>query len=186
MPKQWKTVGQNYIYKAKTPDEVSFVIDRVVGPYSEFDYVHVDCPYDVVFVVGIDERHRVLMLRQYRYLVREELWEIPAGSPNPGESLEDGARREFEEEGGYKVGELVKVGAFFSSVGLTNQLCHIYLATDLNKSRQNLDDGEAIRVQWIPFQDAVKLVAEGQVMNVGAAYGLLLAKMWLNRGKHRV
>lgn len=180
MKKDWKLKNRRYLHKAKNPDEISVIVDKIqVGTSHEFDYIYVDSPYEVVFIVGYNNERQILMIRQFRYLVNKTLWEVPAGSPNPGESLEDGARREFEEEAGYKVGKLLKIGSFYASVGITNQINHIFLAIDLIPSEQHLEDAEQIDVEWISLDDALKLVLAGEVLNVGAAYGILLAAEWL-------
>lgn len=178
--KEWSSVRRRVVYPAQTPDEISFAIDRIRLPSGrEFDYAYVDCPYEVVFTVGIDDRRRVLMIRQYRYLVKSELVEVPAGSPDPGESLEDGARREFEEESGYRAGDLHKLAEFYSSVGMTNQKCHVFLACALSIGVAKNEESEDVHVEWTPLEEAIALVRGGQVLNVGAAYGLLLADLWL-------
>lgn len=182
--KDWKLKDRNIIYQAKTPDEVSFIADRIQLPSGkEFDYVYVDCPYEVVYVVGIDRDHNVLLIHQYRYLIDQEIIEIPAGSPNPGETLEEGAKREFEEETGFIAGHLINLTTFYPSSGMTNQKGHIYLALDIEQSQQNLEDGEEIIIEWVPLSRAVKMVADGKIKNVGAAYGLLLAANWIENYK---
>ena len=177
----WKLKKRKYIYKAQNPDEVSFVIDRIaLRSGKEINYVFVDCPYQVVIVISVDAKNRILMIRQYRYLVNKELLEVPAGSPNPGETLEAAAIRELEEEAGYKANKVIKLNSFYSSVGLTNQVCHVYLACELQPSSQQIEEGEIIRrVEWIPIKRALKMVKQGKVMSVGTAYGIVLANMWL-------
>lgn len=177
--KDWKLKDRTFIYRAKTLDEISFVADRIQLPSGkEYDYVYVDCPYEVVYVVGIDKDDNVLLIHQYRYLLNEEVIEIPAGSPNPGETLEQGAKREFEEESGFTPGRLIKLTTFYPSSGMTNQKGHIYLALDLKQSQQTLEDGEEIRIEWVPLSDVLKMISEGLIKNGGAAYGLLLAANW--------
>ena len=69
---------------------------------------------------------------------------------------------------------------------MTNQVGHVFLATELCKSTQRLEDSEAIRVQWVPMVDAINLVTSGEVLNVGTAYGLLLAeKKWKTEARRR-
>jgi ADP-ribose pyrophosphatase len=179
----WRCKKRKYVYKAKNPDEVSFVIDKIILPSGkEFNYGFVDCPYQVVIIVGVDERNRILMLRQYRYLANEELLELPSGSPNPGESLDSAALRELEEETGYKANKLIKLNSFYSSIGITNQLCHIYLAYELQPSTHQLEETEGIRcVEWIPITQLLKMIKHGEIMSVGTAYGVILANIWLEK-----
>jgi hypothetical protein len=71
--------------------------------------------------------------------------------------------------------------SFFSSVGITNQKNHVFLALELTRSDQHLEEGEIIAAEWVPLEEAIKMVFAGKVLNVGAAYGLLLANEWLSR-----
>lgn len=177
--RDWKSLDRNVIYEAKTPDEISFIREKIILPSGhEFDYVYVDCPYQVVYVVGIDGQDNVLLIKQYRYLINEHVVEVPAGSPDGGESLEDGARREFEEESGYQAEKILLLGTFYPSSGITNQKGHIYLALNLKKTNQKLEIGEDIEIKWKPLAEAVKMVYQGKIQNVGAAYGILLANNW--------
>lgn len=181
-PSSWKTIQTKVIFEARNPDEISFKQDEIELPDGKrFEYVYAHSPYEVVFVVGVDAGGRVAMLRQHRHLVQDELWEIPAGSPEREESLESGALREFEEESGFRAKKIEHLSSFYPSVGMTDQVNHVFVAWDLEESIQRLEETELIRVRYLPFDDAVELVYSGQVKNVGAAYGLLMAKHWWDR-----
>jgi len=184
----WIRKSHEYIYEAKNADEISVVKDRVRLPSGkEFDYVYVDCPYEVTYVVGIDSTSQIVLISQHRYLIDRFIYEIPAGSPDLGESLEDGARRELREETGCEADRLIKLASFYSSVGMTNQLCHIYLGLLKPKQHdQQLEVSEIISTRRIPFQRAVEMAENGEIMNVGAAYGILLASAWLRNNPEAI
>jgi ADP-ribose pyrophosphatase len=120
----------------------------------------------------------VILLRQHRHLIQAELWEVPAGSPEGDETLTEGALREFEEESGFKAGQIKHLTSFYPSVGITDQVNHIFVAWDLEESSQRLEDTESIKVHTVPFQEAIDRVYSGEVKNVGAAYSLLIVKHW--------
>ena len=182
--KDWKNIKRDVIYAAKSPDEISFIRDRIALPSgNEFDYVYVDCPYEVVYVVGIDNEEKVLLIRQYRYLLKENVVEIPAGSPEGSETIEQGAIREFEEETGFFPEEVVKLATFYPSSGMTNQKSHIFLAMNFVKTKQNLEESEDIQVEWTPLKSALEMIYQDKIRNVGAAYGLLLADNWLSNNR---
>lgn len=170
------------IHAARSPDEFDVLEDEIEAKSGvSVKYVYVHSPYEVVFVVGIDVDERVIMLRQDRYLAGQELLEVPAGSPEDAETLEDAARREFEEEAGYSIAHLERIASFYSSIGLTDQVNHIYVGWGLAESKQRLEEGEVISVEPIPLAHVVDLALEGQVWNVGTAYSLILAERWWNR-----
>lgn len=179
---KWKLKKRTYIYKAKTPDEISFVRDKLILPSGkEINYVHVDCPYEVVYVIGLNANLQVSLIKQYRYIVDKYILEVPAGSPNLGETLEEGAAREFEEETGYHPNKLVKLASFYPAVGVMNQFSHVYLALNLKKTTQQLEETEIIKLQWTPIKEAMKLVKHGEIISLGSAYGLLLVESWVKK-----
>lgn len=105
-----------------------------------------------VGVVPVLER-RVLFVRQFRIAVGKLVLEIPAGRLEPGESKEDRARAELEEETGYRAGQLTHVASCYCSPGFTNEMDHIYLAFGLEKTAQNLEHDERIELVELTFDE---------------------------------
>ena len=103
----------------------------------------------VVPVVG----DRVLLVRQYRIACGKAVLEIPAGRVEGGEDIGHRARCELEEEVGYRAGRLVHVARCHCSPGFTNELDHIFLAFDLEKTQQNLEFDERIEIVELPIAD---------------------------------
>jgi ADP-ribose pyrophosphatase len=174
----WKRIRRDYIYRAKTDDDVSFIVDSILLPNGrKAEYTFVDCPYHVVAVVALDEDANVAIISQSRYVVDETLLEIPSGSPVKGESLVEGASRELAEEAGAEAAKFEELGTFYPSVGITNQRVTVFMATGLTMTAQNLDDMEHIEVEWTPLPDAVEKVRKGQVASQTAALAILLASL---------
>lgn len=184
---RWLSEGKKYIYKASSPDEVSFVKDHILleGPeVQRFQYTYVESSYQVVYVVGIDTQDRVAMLHQYRYLADRVLLEIPAGSPIPGETLEAGAAREFEEETGFRVERLKKLASFYQSIGITDQVGHIFMGSVTGIGDRGVSAAEQVVLEWRNLRELYELAKKGAIENVGAAYGLLLtAAEWQREGR---
>lgn len=93
----------------------------------------------------------VMFVRQFRIAVDKEVLEIPAGRLEPGDSKEQRARVELEEEIGYRAGRLVHVASCHCSPGFTSELDHIYLAFDLEKTEQNLGHDERVEIVELSF-----------------------------------
>jgi ADP-ribose pyrophosphatase len=89
---------------------------------------------------------RVILVRQFRIAAGKVVVEIPAGRLEPGESPEHRARVELEEEIGYRAGRLERVASCYCSPGFTNEIDHIYLGLDLEKTRQQLEHDERIEL----------------------------------------
>src|SRR5213596_793585 len=97
----------------------------------------------------------VALVRQWRYPLDRYSLEICAGRIEPGQTPEETAARELEEELGYRARELRKLGEFNVAPGYCNERIFLYLATGLEQSAQNLDDDEEIEVVRLSFEDAL-------------------------------
>lgn len=142
-------IARNVLHKG-------YVLNMVVGDVELDDGTRavrevVEHPGGVAVVPVLGDS--VVMVRQYRIALGKTIDEIPSGKFEGGESPEDRARAELEEETGYTAGRLVPVGGIYPSVGYTSEKIHMYLAFDLTKSKQNLDFDERIEVVTIPIAD---------------------------------
>ncbi|MEE3453598.1 NUDIX hydrolase [Dialister sp.] len=113
-------------------------------------------------IIPVTDEGEVLFVRQYRYPVEEALLEIPAGKMDPGETPDECALRELEEETGY-TGRLEKLGYVYTTPGFCNETIHLYLATELVHKKQHLDEGEFLDVIRIPLKEVWDMVREGKI-----------------------
>ena len=109
-------------------------------------------------VLPIDEEHNVLLVRQYRNAVGDMVLEIPAGKREGQEPFLQCASRELEEETGYKSDHLEQLLSIKTTVAFCNELIDIYVATDLKKSHQHLDEGEFVDVAAYDIMELVQMV----------------------------
>lgn len=122
----------------------------------------------------------VLLVRQNRHAVGDDLLEIPAGKLDvDGETPEQCASRELIEETGFRAGRLVALGRFFSSPGFTDEAFHLFLATDLEPVAPppEDDDGEPIAAAWLDLDDAVAALGDGRIVDAKSAIGIALARL---------
>ena len=128
-----------------------------------------------VVIVPLDERGRVLMVKQYRYAVGETLLEAPAGIVEEGEDPDETAQRELQEEVGRKSGDLRKLGEFWATPGFCNEMMHAYAARDLSHSALDADEDEDITVVAVPIAEALDMIATGKIRDAKTIAALLLA-----------
>jgi len=128
-----------------------------------------------VAVVAVTPENKIVLVRQYRHPVGEALLEIPAGKLDKGEDPEHCARRELEEETGYLAGRLKQLTAIYTTPGFCNEKITIYLATELAKTAQHLDDDEFLNREYCTFQEAQQMVADGRIHDAKSIVGLLMA-----------
>ena len=122
--------------------------------------------------------NKVMLVRQFRYAYGKEMYEIPAGMVNDGEDAKSAAARELEEETGYKA-ELVHLVDIYPSPGYTDEIVHIYAATNAKLSCQNLDEGEFLNAEFVPFEKVLSMIESGEICDaktVTAIYKYLTQK----------
>jgi ADP-ribose pyrophosphatase len=156
----------------------SVEVDRVRLPNgTEHDVALVRHAPSVV-LLPMDGQGRVILIRQYRPSIGRDMWELPAGGVNPGESAEEAARRECEEEIGLVPGSLIRLGAYFPAPGFCDEQLVFFRASDLRppdpSSTRHADPDEDIHPQSFTFDEARAMVADGLIIDLKTAYGLTL------------
>lgn len=134
-------------------------------------------------VVAINEKGEVALVRQFRYALGKELLEIPAGKIEKGEEPRKTALRELEEEAACKANTLIAFGSIIPTCGYCNEIIYLFLAKDLEESVQHLDDDEFVSFFWVPLEDAVEMVWNGQITDSKTVVGLLKAKALKDKGE---
>ena len=124
-------------------------------------------------VLPIDKNGNVVLIRQYRHPLGCVVLEIPAGMLNAGETPQECAARELEEEAGYKTANIRPLAQISPSPGYLNERIYIFLATDLSVSEQNLDEEEFIEVEAYPLDEAVRMVFDGRIVDSKTVVAIL-------------
>lgn len=112
-------------------------------------------------IVATPAPNELVLVRQYRHPALSALWEIPAGTVEPGEAAVDGARRELREETGYSAGRIRPIGSVWTTPGFCSERMQFFHADRLTAGEPSLDDDERIEVDVFSFEAAWRLVAEG-------------------------
>lgn len=123
-------------------------------------------------VIPVTAEGQLIMIRQYRYAVKEIFIEFPAGKIDAGEQGLQTARRELEEETGLVAAEFRYLTTIHPVIGYSNEKIEIYLARGLSTTRQKLDHGEFLEVFEIPFAEALEKMRQGEITDVKTMIGL--------------
>ena len=107
-------------------------------------------------MMAVDEKKRILLVRQYRLPAAKYLWELPAGKLDEGEKPLQAARRELIEETGYRAQKWKKLASFFASPGFVQERMTIYLATDLTAGEATPMDDERIEARWFKRKELAR------------------------------
>ncbi len=124
---------------------------------------------------------RVVLIEQYRHAIGGYVWEIPAGTLEPGEAPVECAQRELVEEIGYEASDLEKLAEILPAPGYTDEHIHVFLATGLKQAEQNLDDDEILKVQPTAFDAALDMIMGGKIQDSKTLVGLLLTSRFLSQ-----
>jgi ADP-ribose diphosphatase len=125
-----------------------------------------------VCILPLLDEDQVVLLRQYRPIVGAEIWELPAGTIEPGESPEACARRELIEEAGYDAGRLEPLGEMLADVGFTDDRVFMFVARDLRPVARGLESDEHIEVVLTPLAEAYRMVDAGEILDAGTLVAL--------------
>ena len=177
-----KTKDSNRIYEGKI---LNLRVDTVSLPGNRVASREVIEHNGAAAVVAIDEKGRILMVRQYRYPMEEQLLELPAGKIDRGESPQQCAFRELEEETGYRCESLKDLGVIYPAAAYLTEKVYLFYTDCLIPSHQHLDEDEDITVEWLDFEDVLKMVLEGQIPDSKTQIGVLKAHRLLGEGKLR-
>jgi ADP-ribose pyrophosphatase len=127
-------------------------------------------------VVPVMEDRTILLIRQYRHAAGGFIWEIPAGTLNPGEPPLECAKRELVEETGFSAGKFRKLGEITPVPGYSTERIHLFLATDLRPATQKLDKDELLDVHRVGIESAFERVMNGEIQDGKTICALFLAK----------
>ena len=115
----------------------------------------------------------VLLLRQYRYAAGGEIYEIPAGILEEGESWEECARRELEEEAGLTAATLLPLTTIHTTPGFTNERIRLFAALGLGEGRARLDRDEFLQTVRMGLAQALELARSGELTDAKSLVALL-------------
>lgn len=115
----------------------------------------------------------ILLIRQYRYAAGGFLWEVPAGTLDPGEDPETCARRELLEEAGVRAARLEPLTSIFTTPGFTDEVIHLYLASGLEQGTPLRERDEFIEVVPQPLSTVLARIRAGEVRDAKSIVAIL-------------
>lgn len=172
-PNPWKTLSSKPIYENPW---MSLREDLAEMPDGRTTIYGVVTFGDCVGVVPFMDEDHVMLVRQYRYVQGENhRWEIPTGGVHPGETLEQAAQRELAEEAGYHAGRLNHISSYYTSKCICDETAHLYVGQDLTPASVPPDETEFLEQQVFPFDEALRMTLDGEIMDSMSVIALLLA-----------
>ncbi len=175
----YRTLETRYLFKSPWR---SFREDRVdIGQGREVTYSYAEVPR-AAFVVPLTDDGQIVLIRQYRYPVRDWVLEVPAGSlETPEEDPAIRARHELKEEVGGVCQELIYLARFYSSSAHITLSCEGFLATGVVLGEMQLEETELLQRVILPVHTVLSMARRGEISEGQSAYAILLAEPYILR-----
>jgi ADP-ribose pyrophosphatase len=116
----------------------------------------------------------IVMERQYRHAAGRFLWELPAGSLEPGEDPLEGAKRELEEETGYRAKKWKPLMEYFASPGFLGESMKVYVAEGLVAGRAQPEEDEDIELRLVRLKEILRAIEKGSILDGKTLSSVLL------------
>ena len=171
---KYERLDRTLVYKGVIIDFYQDTVKVPNGNVVKWDFIG---HKGAAAVVAVNEDGKLLMVRQYRNALDRETLEIPAGAlDSVDEPTHVAAARELEEETGYKAGKLELLIKLRTTVAFCNERIDVYLATDLQPSKQNLDDDEFINVELYDIDELVQMIYDCKIEDSKTVAALMAYK----------
>ncbi len=171
-----RRIGRKTVFSGRM---VKLVIDQVIEPGNVRTAREVVIHGGSVVILAKLPDGKLLLVRQFRYAARKPLWELVAGGIEPGETPLEAARRELEEETGFRAKAVKPLFTFFPSPGVLTERMHLVEASGLTRARTNRDPDERIRVGRFTSSEIERMLFSRHFEDGKTLVGLL----WLFCGR---
>jgi 8-oxo-dGTP pyrophosphatase MutT (NUDIX family) len=159
---QWKIHGERPIYTSKWVS--LWLVDVELPDGQRFEH-HVVRMAPVAAAVVVDDQARVLMLWRHRFITDTWGWEIPTGIVEDGETPQETAAREVEEETGWRPGPLRPIVYSQPSNGISNSEHHLFRADGATYQGPPTDTTESDRIEWVPLAEVRRLIDKREIVD---------------------
>lgn len=172
-----KTVSEEQVYKGNIINVYHTTVTLPDGRQATRDIVRHP---GASAVIPVNEKGEVYMVRQFRKPLDAISLEIPAGKLDPGEEPAHCAARELKEETGLTAGRLTHLISVHSTPGFSDEVLHIFAATDLNEGESCADDDEFISTEKYIVGQLLDMIMEGRITDAKSIIGIFLAEKIIN------
>jgi ADP-ribose pyrophosphatase len=164
-----KTLDSKSIFSGRI---IKVRVDQVELPDGRVSTREIVEHAPAVAVVALTEDGELLLVRQYRKPIEQHMLEIPAGLMETGETPLDSARRELAEETGFRADKWEKLSSFYTTPGFSDEVIHLFLASDLKVGATHLDEDEFVEVQKLSLPEALRLIEIGELIDAKSIIGI--------------
>lgn len=167
-----KTMDFEYVYHGKVIDVRRDNIEIATGKKSVREVVEHS---GGVVIAAQKTPDTILMVKQFRYPIKQTVLELPAGKLEKGEEPFPAAKRELEEETGYKANKWLGLGYINTTPGFCDEKLYLYHATDLEFVGEHPDEGEIIQCFEFKLEEIFEKIRNGEINDAKTICALMRA-----------
>ena len=164
-----KTINSQLVFEGRV---VKLYKDKIELPTGRESFREVVKHSGGVVVLAIKD-DKILLVKQFRYPIKEIMFELPAGKLEAGEDPFEAAKRELEEETGYCADKWTDLGYVYTSPGYSDEKLYLYKAENLQFTHCHPDEGEIIQAFEYTYNDVLKMINNGQINDAKTLCALL-------------
>lgn len=176
-----RTLNSKVVYEGKV---VTVIKDDVELADGHKSFREVILHPGGVVILAMQGNGNVLLVKQFRYPLKETVFELPAGKLERNENPDDASMRELEEETGYRAKQWQSLGYINTTPGICTEKLYLYFATDLDFVGAHPDEGEIIKCFEYPLPEVLKMINDGKINDAKTICAILRANLILSAGKN--
>ncbi len=171
-----KTINSKKVYSGKIFDlyKDNIIINKKIKSSQEY----IVYP-EAAGIIPITDDGKIILIEQYRHANKTSTLEIPAGKKDPGENIIKCAKRELEEETGYKAKVLKKLCDYFPVASYSTEKLHIFIAKGLIKGSANPDEDEIFNIHLFTLDNILKLISKNVIKDSKTIISILFYKNFI-------
>ncbi len=170
-----KAIKSKSIYKN---NYLEILVDTLKLDNKQWEHVHFVKPNENGVAVIPHKNDKIFLLKQYRHPIKEYLWQIPMGQIEKGQSPEEAAKAELQEEAGFAAKSFEKIGIISAEPGMSSQKEIIYVAKGLSKVSTKRHYNEiVIKARWFDMSQIDKMIKTSQIICGFTLSSILLYKV---------
>jgi 8-oxo-dGTP pyrophosphatase MutT (NUDIX family) len=170
---RWTVHGERPVYENPWVDVLMADVELADGTRFEHHVIRTRSAASCVVTRTEAGREEVLLIWRHRFAIDKWVWEIPSGLIEDGEDPADAARREVEEETGWRVSDVTPLLSFHPVGGMLRTQYRLFRAVGAEYIGEPTEENEAEKVAWIPLDEVFGLIDAGQIATSSSLVGLL-------------
>ena len=155
-----KTLTSDIVYNGKV---ITVIKDDIETSDGHKSFREVVLHSGGVVIAALKDKETILLVKQYRYPIKKVNLELPAGKLEKGENPDFAAKRELEEETGYRANRWESLGYINTTPGICDEKLYLYFASELEFVGEHPDEGEIIKAQEYKLADVFEMIKNGEI-----------------------